>query len=443
MANIMDKFTQFLEEKLMPVAGKVANQRHLAAIKDGMVITLPFIIVGSVFLILGNLPIPAVEAFYKYNATGQIISKWLSYPVDVTFNLLGFIACIGISYKLAQYYKLDEISGVILSLLSFFLVTPFTIITKIVDGKETSATLIPLVRLGSQGLFVAIIMSLLTIEIFNLIVKKNIVIKTPDSVPPSVAKSFAALIPGFVVILISLIIRILFEISPFENIHNVVEVLLTKPLTAVGGSFFGMTVFSLMNNILWSCGIHGSNLVTGGIAKPILDTLMDQNRIAFSAGQPLPNIVTTQFFDVFHNMGGSGATFSLAVMLLLFSKSQQLKEIGKLAIGPAFFNINEPILFGLPIVMNPVLIIPFILAPLISASVTYWAMYFGWVARVTGVALPWTTPPFIAGFLATSHWTGAAIQVVNFFITAAIYYPFFKLWDKRKLDEENGIVNAD
>ena len=152
MANIMDKFTQFLEEKLMPVAGKVANQRHLAAIKDGMVITLPFIIVGSVFLILGNLPIPALANFYANNATGKIIAKWLSYPVDVTFNLLGFIACVGISYKLAQYYKLDEISSTILGVLAFLLVTPFN------NG-------IPLISMGSGGLFVAIIMSLLAIEI--------------------------------------------------------------------------------------------------------------------------------------------------------------------------------------------------------------------------------------------------------------------------------------
>ncbi len=281
-------------------------------------------------------------------------------------------------------------------------------------------------------------MAILTVEIVNVIVKRNIIIKMPDSVPPSVAKSFAALIPGFFVVMISLIIRVGFEVSPFEDIHKVVEVLLTKPLTAVGGSFFGMVTLSLMNNMLWSAGIHGSNLVTGGIAKPILDTLMDQNRIAFTSGMPLPNIVTTQFFDVFHNMGGSGATFSLAVMLLLFSKSKQLKEIGKLAIGPAMFNINEPILFGLPIVMNPILIIPFILAPLISSSVTYWAMELGMVAKVAGIAIPWTTPPFIAGFLATGgKISGLVIQVINFVITAVIYYPFFKLWDRQKLKEES------
>ena len=372
MTNIMDKFTQFLEEKLMPVAGKVANQRHLAAIKDGMVITLPFIIVGSVFLILGNLPIPALASFYTNNATGQVIARWLSYPVDVTFNLLGFIACIGISYKLAQYYKLDEVSGVILSLLSFFLVTPFTFMIE--KTGESINGIIPLSRLGSQGLFVAIIMSIFTIEIFNFIVKKNIIIKMPDSVPPSVAKSFAALIPGCVVILLSLVIRIGFEVSPFDNIHEVAKVLLTGPITAVGASFPGMVILSLMNNLLWSCGIHGSNLITGGIASPALLALADQNRTAFVAGQPIPNVVTGPFFDVFHNTGGSGATFALAIMLLFLSKSQQLKEIGKLAIAPAFFNINEPILFGLPIVMNPILIIPFILAPLISSSVTYWAL---------------------------------------------------------------------
>jgi len=430
MANIMDKFTQFLEEKLMPVAVKVANQRHLAAIKDGMVITLPFIIAGSVFLILGNLPIPALADFYKDNATGKIIAKWLSYPVGVTFSLLGFIACIGISYKLAQYYKLDEISSTILGVLAFLLVTPF-------DNNG-----IPLASMGSGGLFVAIIMSLLAIEIVNLIVKKNIIIKMPDSVPPAVSKSFAALIPGFFVILVSLIIRIAFEVSPFGNIHKVVEMVLTKPLTALGGSFFGMMGLSFITNLLWTAGIHGSNLVTGGIARPVLDTLMDQNRIALSAQQPLPNIVTTQFFDIFHNMGGSGTTFSLAIMLLFLSKSKQLKEIGKLAIGPAFFNINEPILFGLPIVMNPILIIPFILAPLVTVMVTYLAMYSGLVAKVTGVALPWTTPPFISGFLATNDWTGTAIQVVNFFITAAIYYPFFKIWDDKKLQEENGTAST-
>ncbi len=433
----MDKFTSMLEEKLMPIAAKIANQRHLAAIKDGIIVTVPFIIAGSVFLILANLPITAVSEFYK-TESGAVLQKWLSYPVAVTFDLVAVITCLAVAYRLSESYKLDGISGALLALVSFLLVTPFLITFKHEKFGELTTSGIPTGLMGSAGLFVAIIMALISTEIFNFIVKKDMVIKMPDMVPPAVSKSFAALIPAFFIITISLLIRIGFEVTPFKSIHNVVSSLLTKPLTAIGGSYFGMMTITTLIHLLWTCGLHGAN-ITFGIVDPALYVLMDQNRQAFEVGQALPNVVTKQFFDVFQSMGGSGTTFSLAVMLLLLSKSKQLKEIGKLAIGPGLFNINEPILFGLPIVMNPLLIIPFILAPLVTVSVTYWTMKLGFVARPTGIAIPWTTPPIISGYLVTGgKLSGAVIQIVNFFITGIIYYPFFKMWDHKKLAEESG-----
>ena len=433
----MDKFTSMLEEKLMPIAAKIANQRHLAAIKDGIIVTVPFIIAGSVFLILANLPITAVSEFYKTEG-GAVLQKWLSYPVAVTFDLVAVVTCLAVAYRLSESYKLDGISGALLALVSFLLVTPFLITFKHEKFGELTTSGIPTGLMGSAGLFVAIIMALISTEIFNFIVKKDMVIKMPDMVPPAVAKSFAALIPAFFIITVSLLIRIGFEVTPFKSIHNVVSTLLTKPLTAIGGSYFGMMTITTLIHLLWTCGLHGAN-ITFGIVDPALYVLMDQNRQAFEVGQALPNVVTKQFFDVFQSMGGSGTTFSLAVMLLLLSKSKQLKEIGKLAIGPGLFNINEPILFGLPIVMNPLLIIPFILAPLVTVSVTYWAMKLGFVARPTGIAIPWTTPPIISGYLVTGgKLSGAVIQIVNFFITGIIYYPFFKMWDHKKLAEESG-----
>ncbi len=433
----MDKFTSMLEEKLMPIAAKIANQRHLAAIKDGIIVTVPFIIAGSVFLILANLPITAVSEFYK-TESGAVLQKWLSYPVAVTFDLVAVVTCLAVAYRLSESYKLDGISGALLALVSFLLVTPFLITFKHEKFGELTTSGIPTGLMGSAGLFVAIIMALISTEIFNFIVKKDMVIKMPDMVPPAVAKSFAALIPAFFIITISLLIRIGFEVTPFKSIHNVVSSLLTKPLTAIGGSYFGMMTITTLIHLLWTCGLHGAN-ITFGIVDPALYVLMDQNRQAFEVGQALPNVVTKQFFDVFQSMGGSGTTFSLAVMLLLLSKSKQLKEIGKLAIGPGLFNINEPILFGLPIVMNPLLIIPFILAPLVTVSVTYWTMKLGFVARPTGIAIPWTTPPIISGYLVTGgKLSGAVIQIVNFFITGIIYYPFFKMWDHKKLAEESG-----
>lgn len=433
----MDKFTSMLEEKLMPIAAKIANQRHLAAIKDGIIVTVPFIIAGSVFLILANLPITAVSEFYKTEG-GAVLQKWLSYPVAVTFDLVAVVTCLAVAYRLSESYKLDGISGALLALVSFLLVTPFLITFKHEKFGELTTSGIPTGLMGSAGLFVAIIMALISTEIFNFIVKKDMVIKMPDMVPPAVAKSFAALIPAFFIITVSLLIRIGFEVTPFKSIHNVVSTLLTKPLTAIGGSYFGMMTITTLIHLLWTCGLHGAN-ITFGIVDPALYVLMDQNRQAFEVGQALPNVVTKQFFDVFQSMGGSGTTFSLAVMLLLLSKSKQLKEIGKLAIGPGLFNINEPILFGLPIVMNPLLIIPFILAPLVTVSVTYWTMKLGFVARPTGIAIPWTTPPIISGYLVTGgKLSGAVIQIVNFFITGIIYYPFFKMWDHKKLAEESG-----
>ena len=286
----MDKFTSMLEEKLMPIAAKIANQRHLAAIKDGIIVTVPFIIAGSVFLILANLPITAVSEFYK-TESGAVLQKWLSYPVAVTFDLVAVVTCLAVAYRLSESYKLDGISGALLALVSFLLVTPFLITFKHEKFGELTTSGIPTGLMGSAGLFVAIIMALISTEIFNFIVKKDMVIKMPDMVPPAVAKSFAALIPAFFIITISLLIRIGFEVTPFKSIHNVVSSLLTKPLTAIGGSYFGMMTITTLIHLLWTCGLHGAN-ITFGIVDPALYVLMDQNRQAFEVGQALPNVVT-------------------------------------------------------------------------------------------------------------------------------------------------------
>jgi len=217
----------------------------------------------------------------------------------------------------------------------------------------------------------------------------------PDMVPPAVSKSFAAMIPGFFIVTAALLIRIGFESTPFKSIHNVVSMILTKPLTAVGGSYFGAILITLLIHLLWTCGLHGANIILG-IVDPALYVLMDQNRAAFEAGMrgsQLPNVVTRQFFDVFQSMGGSGATLSFVVMMLFW-------------------------------------------APLACVTISYWSMKLGIVAKPTGIAIPWTTPPVIAGWLVTGDYKGGVVQIVNFFVTGIIYYPFFKMWDKKKLEEE-------
>ncbi|WP_121611239.1 PTS cellobiose transporter subunit IIC [Mesobacillus foraminis] len=435
----MNKFLSFLENHFMPFAAKLAAQRHLGALKDGIILTMPLIIIGSFFLILGFIPIPGYADFMAGIFGDQWLAKLL-YPTGATFDMMGLIAAFGIAYRLAERYNLDALTAGAISLCAFLLATPFQVMFTPEGAAEAVAVggAIPTALMGSKGLFVAMVIAMFSTEVYNWVVKKNIVIKMPDSVPPAVSKSFVALIPGFFVITIVWLVRLILENTSFESIHNVIGVLLGGPLSVLGGSLIGSIIAYMLIMLLWSAGLHGTNIV-GGVMSPIWLSNTDANRIAFQAGEELPNIFTSQFFEVFVNIGGTGATFGLMILMLFWARSKQMKELGKLSAGPGTFMINEPIIFGTPIVMNPLLIVPFFLTPIVLIIVTYFAMSTGLVAKPAGIAIPWTTPPLIGGYLATGgKISGAVMQAVNIAIAFAVYMPFFKMWDKMKVREENG-----
>ncbi|WP_232697142.1 PTS cellobiose transporter subunit IIC [Brevibacillus daliensis] len=441
----MDKLIQYFERALMPFASRLAAQKHLQAIRDGIVLTSPLIIIGSFFLIIASLPIPNYPEFMASIFGDQWRNK-LIYPVFVTFDIMGLVASIGIAYRLAEKYKVDALSAASVSLVSFLLVTPLN--TMFTPEGATAAVevggVIPMALMGSRGLFVAMVFAIISVEIFRYIIQKDIVIKMPEGVPPAVSKSFVALFPAFVVVVVVWLIRLVMENTSFESVHNIISTLLGVPLTMLGSSLIGSIIAVLLIHLLWSCGLHGANLV-GAVMSPIWLMLMDQNRVAFQAdpnGQ-LPNVVTAQFFDLWIYIGGSGTTLALVVAMFFWAKSAQLKSLGRLSIGPGVFNINEPVIFGMPIVMNPILIIPFILTPIVLVIVTYFAMETGLVARPSGVSVPWTTPMLFSGYLATGgKISGLVLQAVNFLIAFLIYYPFFRLWDNQKLKEERAAENT-
>ncbi|KAB0444870.1 PTS system, cellobiose-specific IIC component [Lysinibacillus sp. VIA-II-2016] len=430
---------RFLEKYVMPIAGKVAEQRHLQAIRDGIILTMPFLIIGSFFLIISALPIPGYNDFMA-GLFGESWQKALGYPVSATFNIMALIAVFGIAYRLGEYYKVDALASGALSLVTFLLATPFQVAYIIPSTKESVIVdgAIPAALMGSQGLFVAMIIAIISTEIYRFIVQKKMIIKMPETVPPAVTRSFAALIPGFIVVTVVWIIRLIFEHTTFGSIHNVVGKLLQEPLSVLGASLWGAVIAVIIVHVLWACGIHGAAIV-GGVMSPIWLSLMDQNRVAFQAGQDVPNTITAQFFDLWIYMGGSGATLALVVGMLLFARSQQLKSIGRLSIAPGIFNINEMVTFGMPIVMNPLLLIPFILVPVVLTLVSYFAMERGLVARPSGAAVPWTTPILFSGYLGSGgKISGVILQLVNFALAFFIYLPFLKIWDKQKLAEEKG-----
>ncbi|MDP9741535.1 UNVERIFIED_ORG: PTS system cellobiose-specific IIC component [Bacillus sp. B2I3] len=431
----MSKINSVLERYIMPFAGRVAEQRHLQALRDGMVLTMPLIIIGSLFLILANLPF---QAYTDFLADHPQLRTSILYPYRGTFEIMALVATFGIAYRLAESYKVDPLASGAVSLAAFFVGTPFVSYTigQNPDGTNIIETAYQTGMFTSKGLFVGMVIAILATEIYRIIIQKDIVIKLPETVPPAVARSFSALIPGFAAIMAVWILRLLVEnIGDFGNLHNVITLLLQQPLTQIGTSLVGTLITFLIITLMWSTGLHGATIV-GSVMTPVWLTLSNENAASLAAGEPVKHIVTNEFNDIIL-IGGSGTTLALVLTMVLLARSQQLKQLGRLSIGPGVFNINEPIIFGMPIVLNPIMIIPFILTPAISVIITYLSMDMGLVAKPIGIVTPFTMPPIIGGYLITGSISGSILQLVIIAVSFFIYFPFFKIWDNQKLKEEN------
>ena len=440
--KINEKITNILEEKFMPIASKMADNIYLQSVRDGLVLGMPFLIIGSIFMIIAEFPSDA-DFNFMTSIFGDGWADKVLYPTRVSFDVLAIFSSLGIAYRLAEKKGVDPISAAAISFVSFLMLSPNSIDFISEAGKILgSESAIPLTYLGSQGLFVAIFIAILSTIVYEKIVKKGIVIKMPDGVPPAVSKSFVSLVPALVMMLLTWLIKMGFEATQFGTIHELFRVVLGIPLGWVGGSFLGCIFMAFMISLLWCVGLHGADIV-GAVLNPIWYVFMDQNRLAFMAGESIPNVMTPQFVDIFISIGGSGTTIVLAYLLMRKARSAQLKEIGKLSMAPAIFNINEPIIFGTPIVMNPMMMVPFILAPVTVAAIAYLSISWGWVAPLAGIPVTWTVPPIIGGYLATGgHISGAVLQIVQMVVAGLIYLPFFKMLDKKYLQEEEG-TNSD
>ena len=421
MSRLMDS----MENTLMPIAGKISGNRYLNAIRDGFTLALPLIIIGAMFLLVANIPI---EGYGEFMA-GIFGASWADFfntVFNATMNLMTIFVIWGMANSLAGYYEVDGLSSAAITFAAFLVITPMSNI----EG----ANYIPFEWMGAKGLFVAILTAILAVEIFRFVVKKGWTIKMPEGVPPSVSRSFSALIPAFIILVVFSLIRLGFAYTSYETVHGFIFTVLQQPLTIVSRGLGASLVANLFISLFWVFGIHGAQIV-GAVMSPIWVQLSAENLAAYDAGAALPNIVTQQFQEIYLQLGGSGCTLALCIAMLLFARSQQVKQLGRLAILPGLFNINEPITFGLPIVLNPIMMIPFILTPMILSVVCYFAISLEFVPRPSGVIIPWTTPPIIGGFL-MAGFRGAILQMVELVIAFFIYFPFFKVVDNQYYKQE-------
>lgn len=419
-----------LESIFMPLAEAIGRNKYLMSIRDGFLVSTPLLIIGSLFLLIGNFPIEAWTDFIADQGWAGFIGK----PASATFDIMAILATLGIAYAFAGRMNVDKIFGAATALVSWFTVMPFTISTTLDSGEALSISGIPFDWVGSKGIFIGIACAFLSVHIYAWVNSKGWVIKMPEGVPPTVEQSFSALIPGGVVVFVFFAINWIFALTPYGSAFQFIFEILQAPLLSLGNTLGAMVIAYIFLHFFWFFGVNGGSVV-GAVFNPILQTLAAENAQALQAGLPIPNIISQQFQDLFATFGGCGSTLSLLIAMILFCKSKRVTELAKLSLVPGIFGINEPIVFGLPIVLNPTILVPFVLVPTVNIVISYIVMHMGLVPYCNGIQLPWTTPVIISGFLST-NWAGAVLQAILLVIGVFIYLPFIKMIDKQYLQEE-------
>lgn len=418
---------RFVENYVSPVAGRISSQRHVMAIRDGFISAMPFMIVGS-FLLVFAFP-PAGGGFEFFTHWEHFALKYGSIiltPFDMTMGIMSIYICAAIAYNLGKHYEkshqLDPFMCAMLSIMAFLLVA----------APKTDGAL-PYDSLGGMGVFTAILVAIFCVEMMRFLKAHNIGIRLPDQVPPMIKNSFDLLIPVLVVVLTLYPLSLLIQ-SEFGMLIPQAIMALFKPLVSAADSLPAVLLAVLIGHLLWFAGIHGAAIVSGMLQMFWL-TNLGLNQSALAQGAPLPHIFMEAFWTFFVVIGGSGATMGL-VFCYLRSRSAHLRSIGRLSVVPSLFNINEPVIFGTPIVMNPVFFIPFLLAPMVNAVLAWAATKMDLIGRVISV-VPWTSPAPIGGAWALGWDFRAAILVILLAcVSAIIYYPFFKVYEKQLLAQE-------
>lgn len=432
--NSLERFT----EPLLEFGSKLAAFKPLEILRDAFMLAFPLTIFGSITLIIANFPF--LSNLIGEDAAGTL-NTLLGPASTATMSIAAIFLCLGIGYYYSKDKECDPIFGAAIALAAFLLLTPMEMNVDLeAGGSMVVGNVFNIDRLGARGMFVAMIGAYFASFLYCFFTKKNWTIKMPSSVPPAVSKSFAALIPAVITLTIFLLIRIGFQFTAWGNVHDFIYEIVQAPLVSLGKGLGATIVAILAIQFLWFFGLHGQ-IIVNSVLDPIWNTLTLENLEAFQSGAQIPNIVTKQFIEIFTvGIGGSGMTLGAVIILIFLCKSKQLKQIGRLAAPAGIFNVNEPVIFGMPIVMNPMIFIPWIVAPIINVIIVYFAMSAGIVPYTTGITVPWTTPIFISGMLATNSWQGGVIQLVELLVVMVCWFPFLKALDRQnvKMEQEEG-----
>ncbi|MDO1604743.1 PTS sugar transporter subunit IIC [Lactobacillus sp. YT155] len=457
----MDKLTKWMEKHFIPIAAKIGNEKHLIALRDAFIGTMPAVMAGSLATMINALirDLPT-QFFPNYDGTTIPVIKEIISVNGFMWNgslaIVGLVFAFSWGYNLAKMYKVDALAGGIVALAASFMglamnykgnlavslpgkavkaineagvaaANGFTATGKGID--ITAGGWVELGNLSANFYFTAIITGFVALWIFAKLIHMNIVIKMPDSVPPAVSKAFVAIIPSVVALYALAIFYYVFSLLvPDQSFLVFIQKIIAEPLLGASQGYWSVLLITFLVQLLWFFGIHGTNVMA-----PILESVFTVAQLAnmgFYKAGGMAEVVDKGYmwvrgsFDIYAWFGGAGGTVMMILALVIFSKRQDYKTIGKLSLAPGIFNINEPVMFGLPVVLNPIMVIPFVFGPLVSVSIGYFATAAHLVNPVSQQVV-WVTPPLINAFLATNgDWRAVVWSAICMLVTFLIYVPF-------------------
>lgn len=424
----MEKMNSFLDRTLVPLATKLNNQRHVAAVRDAFMLIFPLTIASSIVILVNNLLFSHDSFIVQLFGLSKIFpnldtaQKVLTPVANGTINIMSIFITFLVAQILAKHFKADDTLVGLTSIAVFMILYPSPFSTNDMNVLSTQ-------YLGAQGLFVAIIVGCLVGEFLSKLFQfKKLQIKMPDMVPPAVSRSFSGMLPIVIVVAVAAIFSFLISMVAPGGINELIYKSLQAPLRDLGGNVFGVLILAFLQTLLFSVGIHGPNTLNA--VRSAIFTEQDLANLEFiNNGGSLWDVPYKETWgvlnDMFANMGGTGMTLGLIIAIFIASKRADQREVAKMSLVPGIFQINEPMIFGLPIVLNPILIIPFIITPMANILVGYFATVVFKIMPTPAIGVPWTTPGIINLFLGTGgNIMGAVVGVVCLAVSVLIYLPF-------------------
>ena len=427
-AKITPKMQSFVD-RFVEYSARLAGQVHLRSLRDAFAMVMPVFILAGLAVLVNNVVFPWVlegETLARFKIWGEAI-------INGTLNIAALLIAPMIAWALARNRNFSNpVSAVIIALCSFIIMMPLRLQVVPEGGQATVSVtqMLAFANIGSTGIFAGVLIGLIATELFIKISGiKALNISLGENVPPAVGNSFSALIPTILTLSLFAIVAALLASVLHTDLIHLITTLIQQPLRLINTSLPGTIFIYSFGNFLFTLGIHQS-VVNSVVLEPFLLINTNENMLAFANGQPVPHIINNIFVPTFGMIGGTGSTLSLLIAIFLFAREKASKQVARLAISPGLFNINEPVIFGLPIVFNLPLMIPFVLLPAIG-------ILFAWVCTTLGlmsrcvVMIPWTTPPVLSAWLATAgDWRAVVVQLAIIVFGVFFYLPFLRIAER-------------